>query len=169
MLFFFSRYLDEFGALRGPPRVVPVASRAVVRAAYARAGDAPSANLSKMVIAMYFPQFHEFEVNNRLWGKGYTDFEGVKTQRVARFGYPVCRPLDGYYDLRQVNARSQHGRLARHYGIHGFACVCPFPFPPSLAFNAAHPTFFTRFVFFPGTTITGSKTALLWTPPSKPY
>ena len=86
-----------------------------------RFSNAPTGNHTKMVIAMYFPQFHEFEVNNRLWGKGYTDFAGVRTQRVARFDYPVCRPLDGYYDLRNINVRKQHGRLARHYGVHGFA------------------------------------------------
>ena len=87
--------------------------------------SAPAAPLpppaAKRVIAMYFPQFHEFETNNRLWGAGYTDFAGVRPSRTARYGYPVQRPLDGYYDLRHVTARRAHGRLASAYGIHGFA------------------------------------------------
>ena len=31
------------------------------------------------VIAIYLPQFHETEDNNKWWGKGFTDWETVKT------------------------------------------------------------------------------------------
>ena len=123
--FLFLRFLLRLAPAEGDLRgasLVPSALRFPARPkpplVYGR--SAPS-NASKMVIAMYFPQFHEFEANNRFWGKGYTDFDGVRLSRVARFDYPVCRPLDGFYDLLNVNARAQHGRLARYYGVHGFA------------------------------------------------
>ena len=70
---------------------------------------------------MYFPQFHEFETNSRLWGAGYTDFAGVRLSTTARHGYPVQRPLDGYYDLRHRSARAAHGAAAAAHGVHGFA------------------------------------------------
>jgi len=69
-----------------------------------------------MVIAMYSPHFYAHE-----GGGGVSDFQGVYSHRVARFDYPVCRPLDGFYDLRNFNVRNQHGRLARYYGVYGFA------------------------------------------------
>lgn len=30
------------------------------------------------VFVLYFPQYHEDELNNRLWGKGFTDWDNVK-------------------------------------------------------------------------------------------
>jgi hypothetical protein len=75
---------------------------------------------SKHILALYFPQFHEFEVNNVLWGKGYTDFRGVEAATTARHGYPVIRPLDGFYNTLDYWTRHRQARVARQYGIYGF-------------------------------------------------
>ena len=75
---------------------------------------------AKRVLAFYFPQFHEFEVNNVLWGKGYTDFRGVEAAITARHGYPVVRPLDGFYSPLDYWVRHRQARVARQYGVYGF-------------------------------------------------
>ena len=72
---------------------------------------------------MYFPQFHEFDVNNRLWGKGYTDFRGVRNTTVARHDYPVIRPLDGFYNLLDTRLRSRQARVASAYNLYGFVIM----------------------------------------------
>jgi len=77
------------------------------------------------ILALYFPQFHEFEVNNALWGKGYTDFTGLRnvtksSKSSAVPGYPVIRPSDGFFDLDAKWIRARHARAARAAGIHGF-------------------------------------------------
>ena len=33
--------------------------------------------MNRSVLAFYFPQFHEFEENNQLWGKGFTDHSNL--------------------------------------------------------------------------------------------
>jgi lipopolysaccharide biosynthesis protein len=72
-----------------------------------------------------FPQFHEFEVNSALWGKGYTDFVGVRATTASSPRdqiphYPVIRPRDGFYDLTARWVRERHARQAVAAGIHGF-------------------------------------------------
>lgn len=76
---------------------------------------------SKKIIAFYFPQFHEFAVNNRLWGKGYTDFLGVQLSTVAKHSFPVLRPVAGFYALTDKLVRQRQAATARKYNIHGFA------------------------------------------------
>ena len=74
----------------------------------------------KYVLAFYFPQFHEFEVNNVLWGKGYTDFRGVEAATTARYDYPVIRPLNGSYNILDHKVRHEQACLAQQYGVYGF-------------------------------------------------
>ena len=126
-------HLGGAGELRGLPHeplprahrpLTPSSMRSTFRRLVQPASDtrvdlAPSPS-GKHVLALYFPQFHEFEVNNVLWGKGYTDFKGVEAAQVARHGYPVIRPLDGTYNLLDYWTRHRQARVARQYGIHGF-------------------------------------------------
>jgi hypothetical protein len=75
------------------------------------------------VYALYFPQFHEDPLNNKLWGKGYTDWDNVRRSPLFnRFNRTILRPGSslGYYNLLDVDIRRKHGMLARQYGIDGF-------------------------------------------------
>lgn len=92
------------------------------------------------VYAIYFPQFHEDKLNNRLWGKGFNGTFYISIIRLQcslkfsvdwnnlnaslgpnRLGSPLLRPTElGYYDLLNVDVRRQQGVLATQYGIDGF-------------------------------------------------
>lgn len=74
------------------------------------------------ILAVYLPQFYENEDNNRWWGRGFTDWETVKTAEKYYAGHDEPRiPLDGkYYDLSRKETMQEQARLAREYGIDGF-------------------------------------------------
>jgi len=74
------------------------------------------------IIAMYLPQYHETEDNNKWWGKGFTDWTSVKSSEALFSGHRQPRePLnDNYYDLSDVNSIKWQVDLAQRYGIYGF-------------------------------------------------
>ncbi len=74
------------------------------------------------LIAMYLPQYHETEDNNRWWGKGFTDWISVQTSHPLFEGHRQPRvPVGGkYYDLSDVEAIRAQAELAKQYGIYGF-------------------------------------------------
>lgn len=74
------------------------------------------------IIAMYLPQFHETEDNNKWWGKGFTDWVSVKTSESLFEGHRQPRvPLnENYYDLSKVEDIKWQVDLAKKYGVYGF-------------------------------------------------
>ena len=75
------------------------------------------------VYALYFPQFHEDPLNNKLWGKGYTDWDNVRKMPPRnRFNRTILQPDEslGYYDLLKFDIRQKQRILAQHYGVDGF-------------------------------------------------
>jgi len=74
------------------------------------------------LIAMYLPQYHETEDNNRWWGEGFTDWVSVKGAEPLYEGHRQPRiPLEGnYYDLTNIEDMKWQIDLAREYGVHGF-------------------------------------------------
>jgi hypothetical protein len=87
---------------------------------------APAIGLGKIprakVIAFFLPQFHEFEENNRNWGKGFTEWTNLPRQ-LPRFRDHIAPrvPRDlGFYDLLTPGVQEQQARIAKEAGIYGF-------------------------------------------------
>lgn len=74
------------------------------------------------VFAAYLPQYHEIPENNEFWGKGFTDWVGVRNAKAQFKGHKQPRvPLDNnYYDLSDENVLRWQVSLANKYGVDGF-------------------------------------------------
>jgi hypothetical protein len=71
-------------------------------------------------LALYFPQFHEFEQNNLFWGKGFTEWNNLNTWEPFFEGHKIKMPLWGHYNLLNDDAILLQCDYARRIGIHGF-------------------------------------------------
>lgn len=80
--------------------------------------------MSTKILAMYLPQFHEFEQNNKWWGKGFTEWTNLKKAKSLFRGHRQPRvPLkQNYYNLLDKKTIYQQAELAKKYGIYGF-CI----------------------------------------------
>ena len=86
------------------------------------AGAVPVSGAKARVIALYLPQFHPTAVNDRYWGRGFTEWNNVLTARPLFRGH--CQPnlpgALGAYDLRDPAIRQAQADFAREAGIEGF-------------------------------------------------
>lgn len=74
------------------------------------------------VYALYLPQFHRTKENDEWWGEGFTEWNSVKSAKKlhAKSRQPRV-PLEGYYDLSDVESIRRQAELACHYSVDGFA------------------------------------------------
>lgn len=70
--------------------------------------------------AIYFPQFHAFEENDKFWGKGFTEWTFLKQTVPLLSNDVIYHPRDGYYDLNDIETRKHQSVLAEKGGIEAF-------------------------------------------------
>ena len=72
-------------------------------------------------IAMYLPQFHQVDENDKWWGEGYTEWTAVKNAKPLFEGhYQPHVPLDGkYYDLMDKDTMKWQADIMKEYSIDG--------------------------------------------------
>lgn len=72
--------------------------------------------------AFFLPQFHEIQENNLWWGKGFTEWQKVKSAKKLYYSHPQPQvPLNkNYYNLLDKNTVQWQTELMNKYGIDGF-------------------------------------------------
>lgn len=80
--------------------------------------------INTKILAMYLPQFHEIEQNNKWWGEGFTEWTNLKSAQALFKGHRQPRiPLNNnYYNLLDKDTLIWQAKLAKKYGIYGF-CI----------------------------------------------
>ncbi len=71
---------------------------------------------------MYLPQYHSIPENDEFWGKGFTDWVGVRNAKPLYKGHLQPKvPLSGeYYDLSEKDNIVWQAKLAKEYNVDGF-------------------------------------------------
>lgn len=73
-------------------------------------------------IAINLAQFHEMELNNKWWGKGFTDWDKVSSAEPLYEGHFQPKiPLNGYYDMSKKETLEFQTDLMNKYSIYGMA------------------------------------------------
>ena len=74
------------------------------------------------VIALFVPQYHRIPLNDKYWGKGFTEWDNVKTAEplFEHHNQPRVPLNDNYYNLLDYDTKKWQMSLAKKYGVYGF-------------------------------------------------
>ena len=74
------------------------------------------------IFAYYLPQFHSVPVNDKNFGKGFTEWVNVARSSPLYYGHVQPRiPYDvGFYNLEDIKVIERQVQLAKQYGVYGF-------------------------------------------------
>ena len=74
------------------------------------------------ILGIYLPAFHETELNNRIWKKGFVEWDNVKSAQPLYAGHnqPLEPINNNYYDLSHKEAIIEQIKLANKYHVDGF-------------------------------------------------
>lgn len=74
------------------------------------------------VVAFYLPQFHPIDINNHVWGDGFTEWCSVAQGKpfFPLHYQPRIPGMLGFYDLRDSEKHLEQISLANDFGIHAF-------------------------------------------------
>lgn len=69
----------------------------------------------------FLPQFHECIFNNQWWGKGFTEWDNVRSAKPLFSGHLQPKvPDQGYFDLSEEGIIESQFELANEHGVDGF-------------------------------------------------
>ncbi|CAE7231378.1 wxcX, partial [Symbiodinium sp. CCMP2456] len=92
-----------------------------LRGAGGYVGELP---MAPKVMAIYFPQYHQFPENDEFHGEGFTEWTHLKpfVDETNELRKPLSSEKGGldYYDLTQRDVRKRQAELADQYGVYGF-------------------------------------------------
>ena len=73
-------------------------------------------------IAFFVPQYHQIPLNDKYWGKGFTEWNNVRNSKPLFEGHvqPKVPLNDNYYNLLDRETKLWQQKLAKKYGIYGF-------------------------------------------------
>lgn len=74
------------------------------------------------IIPFYLPQYHTIPLNDKCWGKGFTEWNNVKKAEPLFEGHDQPKiPLNNnYYNLLDDKTKEWQANIAKKYGIFGF-------------------------------------------------
>lgn len=74
------------------------------------------------LVALYLPQFHPIEINEKYYGEGFTEWTNVAKAKPLFPGHyqPHIPSTLGFYDLRIPDIRRKQAKMAEEYGIDAF-------------------------------------------------
>ena len=74
------------------------------------------------ILSYFLPQFHHTPENDLFWGRGFTDWDNVKSAKkyFSSHRIPFKPSKLGYYDLSKIKKLQQLSRFSIKRGIDGF-------------------------------------------------